>query len=1467
MWFRWFVYLLVIVLSCWTNYTGMSTLKQLLDLGKELGLEGKDLQEFVTTQQHLEREDRQKQREIEKDRDIRALEREREQQEFELEKLRLQGIHLETSQEQGNVSMSESAHANMGIRPKLPYFEEDKDNMDAYLQRFERYAEVVGWAKQCWSLHVSALLKGKALEVYSRLTPDEAKDYDVLKKALLKRYELTEEGFRRKFKNSYPDKGESFGQFATRLQDYLKRWIEFSDIEDTVEGLTDLLVRDQLLQVCNRDMSLFLRERVPNRLPVMVKLAEQYIDAHGGSKHWHHGSSYVQTTCKNVDRQSASFKDRSDTSRVNQFPVPSVKKCHICGDPKHLSYNCPKRKTLHRVSTCTTADIDNSNDSTVSPRKEYFPRRYRGRGRGRGRKQSQFEQQAEVNANVCQVADLVVISAVNDLPTCQGFVNDKKITVLRDTGCTGVIIRQSLVKTSQFTGQKQRCLLANGKQEECSTAEVYIETPVYTGTVTALCMETPIFDVIIGNIPGVTSLNESELASAVETRSQAKAKPFLPLKVPKPLLVVNPDEFKQLQIDDLTLQKFRDLIGTDKNKHLSVKGIAEIEVKKGLLYRKFTSHEYGREIVTRQLLVPQKLRSQVLKLAHESIMGGHQGIKKTTARVLREFFWAGVSADVTRYCRSCDICQRTIPKGKVPKAPLGRMPLIDAPFQRVAIDLVGPIVPITDRKHRYILTLVDYATRYPEAIALPSCETERVAEALVDMFSRIGVPREILSDQGSQFTSDLMKEIYRLLSLKQLTSSVYHPICNGLVEKWNGTLKQILKRLCAEKPKDWDRYLSAVLFAYREVPQESLGFSPFEMLYGRTVRGPMMILKELWSKTVPEDEIKTTYQYVCDLRERMEDTCKIAQEELQKNALKYKQHYDKKSRSRTLGIGSKVLILLPTDNNKLLMHWKGPFSVKEVCGQNDYRIEVNDKVKTYHINMLKEYVEREPEDKGVLAKVGLAVVETDNQESDIEHISDNMIIPLLQQTETIDDVKVSDELTADQQKQVRSILEKYEDVFTDIPGRTHLIEHDIQLTSTEPIRRNPYAIPYALKEEVTKELRKMVDLGILEISHSPYAFPLVVVRGGGNSNRICVDFRMLNRVTIFDAEPMPNPEDLMVKMAHANYFSKLDLSKGYWQVPLSEASKIRTAIRTPLGLLHFTVMPFGLVTAPSTFSKLMRKVLDRLDNVDNFLDDIMEGTEDWDTHIKTLDELCSRLRSAGLTARPSKCFIGFRKVDCLGQQIGQNSMETIPGKINTIVDAPRPKTKTQTRAFLGLAGFYRKFIPNFSEIAVPLTDLTKKGQPNKVIWTESQEKAFTTLKEKLSSSPVLKLPNLQAEFILRTDASDIALGAILLQKDSEGIKRPVAYISRKLLDREKNYSVIEKECLSIVWAVQKFRKYLYGRAFLLETDHQPLIYLNRAKIENSRLMRWALQLQPYRFSISAIKGSENIGADYLSRIE
>ena len=200
------------------------------------------------------------------------------------------------------------------------------------------------------------------------------------------------------------------------------------------------------------------------------------------------------------------------------------------------------------------------------------------------------------------------------------------------------------------------------------------------------------------------------------------------------------------------------------------RGETNVIMKKGLIYRQFTL----RGKTTSQLVVPSSLTDRVMTLAHESLMAGHLGIRKTNDRVMAEFFWPGVCGDVTRFCKSSDICQRTVQKGRVAKVPLGRLPLIDTPFKRVALDIVGPIEPRSNNRSRYILTMMDYATRYPEAIALPSIETERVAEALVEMFSRVGVPDEMLTDCGSQFTSEIMKEVARLLSLQQLTTSAFH---------------------------------------------------------------------------------------------------------------------------------------------------------------------------------------------------------------------------------------------------------------------------------------------------------------------------------------------------------------------------------------------------------------------------------------------------------------------------------------------------------------------------------------------------------------------------------------------------------------------------------------------------------------------------------------------------------------------
>ena len=225
------------------------------------------------------------------------------------------------------------------------------------------------------------------------------------------------------------------------------------------------------------------------------------------------------------------------------------------------------------------------------------------------------------------------------------------------------------------------------------------------------------------------------------------------------------------------------------------------------------------------------------------------GIKKTADKIQSAFYWPGIQGDVARYCKSCDVCQKTVNKGSVPKVPLEKMPLINKPFKRVAIDLVGPIGPPSEDGHRYILTLVDFATRYPQAVLLKNSDTETVAEALVDIFSRLGGPEEILSDLGMQFVSECMKEVTRLLSIKQPTTTPHHPMCNGLTEKFNGTMKSMLKRLCSEQPRQWHRYINPLLFAYREISKESTGFSPFELLMEELSEGQCLFLKSSGGKS------------------------------------------------------------------------------------------------------------------------------------------------------------------------------------------------------------------------------------------------------------------------------------------------------------------------------------------------------------------------------------------------------------------------------------------------------------------------------------------------------------------------------------------------------------------------------------------------------------------------------------------
>ena len=239
--------------------------------------------------------------------------------------------------------------------------------------------------------------------------------------------------------------------------------------------------------------------------------------------------------------------------------------------------------------------------------------------------------------------------------------------------------------------------------------------------------------------------------------------------------------------------------------------------------------------------------------------------------------------------------------------------------------------------------------------------------------------------------------------------------------------------------------------------------------------------------------------------------------------------------------------------------------------------------------------------------------------------------------------------------------------------------------------------------------------------------------------------------------------------------------------------------------------------------------VDHLEDVDSYVDDIIVHTETWKGHLAVLDELFRRLAVAKLTARPTKCIMGAKDIEVIGHRVSNGIKELQKENVKKIENAARPKTKKEVRAFNGLTGYYREFIPNYAAKAAPLTDLTKKGQPNKVPWEQAQEKAYATLKQDLMSEPILHLPDCTKSFVLRTDASDVGLGAVLMQ-EHEGKLFPVSYASRKLSPRERRYSTIERECLAIVWAIGRFCIYLYGREFLLQTDHQPL--QGRRKIDN-----------------------------------
>ena len=672
-----------------------------ISLARELGYEGQELRDYLKRQQDLEREERLAQREYEKekkeaeqkekDREQKDKDRELEKLRIEVEKLKIEAARKDKEMEMEKEIVLKKIEAEVELKkieaettshpwgpkekssnprsPKLPYFDEHTDKMDSYLTRFESYALSNKWDPSMWASYLSALLKGRALEVFVRLSRDDQSDYGQIKEALLTNFDLTERSFRKKFRDCRPEKAETFRQFSGRLASYLDKWLGLAKVEKTYEAVCDFLARDQFLDCCSHELYLYLKPKPFKAIDELAHEADLFADAKGGVPLC---ISKGQHKSRGVDQAQPKVELKQDQRPVIQ--------CKICGKP-HPTYKCWKNPDNKRVASSAESDSqytyrgDNSNwgqdrnRGRVDHCDNHYDNNYRtdhqvnfckinsdvGKGQA---KFSSHHSSSEVlprkdSKGTCHFPR-------SRFPTAIGTVNDKEVRVLRDTGCTGVVVRRSLVSDGQMLNKQSGVTLINNYKQRCPMARINIDCPFFRGITDALCIDDPAHDLVIGNIEGSKFPDMTHFSSGVVKNKQSRKdrRKNRKVKVADKFIRQNRQELCMMQASDAKLADIRSRV--ESGSVTMSRGFSSGETKyirrNGLIYR----HLKKNANVSLQLVVPSSLTHSIMNLAHESQkVVDHRGRKETISKVLDEFYWHGVCREVTQFCRSCATCQRT----------------------------------------------------------------------------------------------------------------------------------------------------------------------------------------------------------------------------------------------------------------------------------------------------------------------------------------------------------------------------------------------------------------------------------------------------------------------------------------------------------------------------------------------------------------------------------------------------------------------------------------------------------------------------------------------------------------------------------------------------------------------------------------------------------------------------------------
>ena len=467
------------------------------------------------------------------------------------------------------------------------------------------------------------------------------------------------------------------------------------------------------------------------------------------------------------------------------------------------------------------------------------------------------------------------------------------------------------------------------------------------------------------------------------------------------------------------------------------------------------------------------------------------------------------------------------------------------------------------------------------------------------------------------------------------------------------------------------------------------------------------------------------------------------------------------------------------------------------------------------------------------------------------------------------DFDINPDLPEEQQDQLRELLIEFSDRFakdTKKPTLTNVGEYVIETTpGARPVKCKKYCLSPEQEEEVKRQANKMVEDGVARPSNSPWAHNVILVKKKDGTQRFVVDYRELNKVTVKNSYPMPEVREIIDKMNGSKYFSEVDMASAYWAVPIRESDRHKTAFMTPRGLLEMCETAYGLCNSQATYQRIIDNVTEDVEQTESFVDDVASHTQSFQEMLVVLRQLFMKLREANLQLRADKCKFGYYDIDFVGLHLSGNGVEPIRENVDAITDFPVPTTKKELERFLGMAGYYRQFVPTMSDIAEPLNRLRKKGQP--FIRDDDCNKAFGSLKEKLANPPVLAFPDWKEPFYIETDSSDFSVGGTLSQLNTKTeTLQPIGYFSNALQPSERNYSPGEKECRAILAASRKWRLYYRAAAELIFiTDHEPLEWLLERKDSRGKYARWILELEALNYEIISRNGLDHVVPDCLGR--